>query len=177
MLKLSSFKLESSASISSSTVSHSAGFQRATLGSGEGRMSSPTGQNFGGSLDMLARCKIGLVRAGGKMYLRMFCLLDMRPRAGLRWAQLIIMSAEAEPDRDIISRATSQPSPIVSHRNIMSTGVSSSEVNAEGIMLFEQPFARVSGPYLIHFSTLIQVGGGRFRLRTTGRSFGRPSDK
>lgn len=35
-----------------------------TLGNGEDRMSSPAGQNFGGSLDMLYYCKAGLVRGG-----------------------------------------------------------------------------------------------------------------
>ena len=65
MLKLNSFKLASSVSISSSTVSHSPGSQRDALGNGEGWISSPTDQNFGGDVfDMLYRCKGGLVRGG-----------------------------------------------------------------------------------------------------------------
>ena len=66
---------------------------------------------------------------------------------------------------------------IVSHADTMSNAASSSRVNTEGVMLFEQPFARVSEMCFVSFSTLIHLYGGRFRSRTTGRSSGRPNDK
>ena len=62
-------------------------------------------------------------------------------------------------------------------RDTMSNSASSSKVNIEGVMLFEQPFARVSEACLVRSSPLIRLYNGRFRSRTTGRSSGRPNDK
>lgn len=46
-----------------------------------------------------------------------------------------------------------------------------SKLNVEGMMLFEQPFARVSGEHLIKLNAANDEH--RYRLRTTGRCFAR----
>lgn len=64
------------------------------------------------------------------------------------------MSAGAE----LVTKATEPIFPttlIVSHVDVMSNGVSSSRVNVEGVMLFEQPFARVSEARLVRLGVLI----------------------
>lgn len=179
IFRLNSLKLGSSASISFSIVSHNVGFQRGTASvSGECRMSSPTDQNFGGgSLDMLSRCETGLVTADGDMCLRMICLfIGLKPRAGRSRATLII-AAGVKIRLHTAARRILSATLITSRAYTMSNAAGPSRVNVEGVMLFEQPFARVSGPFLVHSGTLIHSCDDRFRLRTTGRSFVQPNDK
>lgn len=93
MLKLSSLKLSSSALISSSTVDHSSGFQRDACGSGEGWISSPTDQNFGGApLDILFCWQNWL---GREIYLRVYYL---RRLAGGGISDIIVIMWQTTPE-------------------------------------------------------------------------------
>jgi len=136
MSRLSSRKPASSASISSSMVVHSSEFQTDAWGNGEGWMSSPTDQNFGGaSFDISSRYQRNLVGASGR---------DVYQQQ-IEW-------------RDCSDQGTGPISSLIVFRaNTMSGGAGPSRVSLEGVMLFEQPFARVGQLHFFHSSAHVIV--------------------